>query len=122
MIDRSARLITDRLPGHRRIPGTVAENITVDHVWQPFSDGAGAYVVTTGLLAIRAAESLSIGLLKRSFQFIWHSAPRQRLDAYTTKCTWRHNRCEVPAATKFIQALADLTGSTLGHRERVACG
>jgi hypothetical protein len=63
-----------------------------------------------------------IGLLRRSVQGTWHWVSQKHLDAYTTECTWRHNRRHVSAARKLIQALGGLDTGRLGYRELVACG
>jgi transposase-like protein len=47
---------------------------------------------------------------------------QKHLDAYTTECTWRHNRRHISAAPKFIQALGGLDAGPLGYRELVVCG
>jgi hypothetical protein len=113
LIDPYARLITDGLPAYRRVGCTMAEHVTVDHGRRRFSDGAGGHVNT--------AEGF-IGLFRRSVQGTWHWVSQKHLDAYTTECTWRHNRRDVSAPTKFIQALGGLDVGPLGYRELVACG
>jgi hypothetical protein len=90
----------------------MAGHVTVDHGQRRFSDGAGGHVNT--------AEGF-IGLFRRTVQGTWHWVSRKHLDAYTTECTWRHNRRDVPAATRFIQALGGLDVGPLGYRELVAC-
>jgi transposase-like protein len=113
LIDPSARLITDGLPAYRRVGRTMAEHVTVDHGRRRFSDGNDGHVNTT--------EGL-IGLFRRSVQGTWHWVSEKHLDAYTTECTWRHNRRHVSAATKFVQALGGLDAGPLSYRELVACG
>jgi hypothetical protein len=110
----------------------MAERVTVDHGRRRFCapsarerscpDGAGGHVNTTEGLAATAAEGLSIGLFRRSVQGTWHRVSQKHLDAYTTECTWRHNRRDDPAATKFVEALGGLYAGPLGYRGLVACG
>jgi len=113
LIDPSARLITDELSAYRRVRRRMSAHLTVDHGQRRFSDGAGGHVNTT--------ESF-VGLFRRSVQGTWHWVSRKHLDAYTTECTWRHNRRDVAAVTKFIQAFGGLDAGPLGYRELVACG
>jgi len=112
LIDPSTHLITDGLPAYRRIGRTMAEHVAVDHGRRCFSDGTGGHVNT--------AEGF-IGLFRRSVQGTGHWGSHKHLDAYTTECTWRHNRRDVPAATRFVQALSGLDAGPLGYRELVAC-
>jgi hypothetical protein len=113
LINPSARLITDGLPAYRRVGRTMAEHVTINHGRRRFSDGSGGHVNT--------AEGF-IGLFRRSVQGTWHWVSQKHLDAYTTECTWRHNRRHVSAARKCIQALGGLDAGPLGYRELVACG
>jgi hypothetical protein len=123
LIDPSARLVVDGLPAYRRVGRTMAKHVTVDHGLRRFCvrsarersrpDGAGGHVNTS--------EGF-IGLFRRSVQSTWHWVSQKHLDAYTTKCTWRHNRRDVAAARRFIQALGGLDVGPLGYRELVACG
>jgi hypothetical protein len=132
LIDLTAQLVTDGLPAYRRIGRSMAGHVTVNHGQRRFCapsarerscpDGAGRHVNTTEGLAAKAAEGLSIGLFRRSVQGTWHWVSQKHLDAYTTECTWRHNRRHVSAARKFIQALGGLDIGPLGYRELVVCG
>ena len=122
LIDPSARLITDGLPAYRRVGRTMAEHVTVDHGRRRFSDRAGGHVNTTGHVVGAPRRQGFIGLFRRSVQGTWHWVSQKHLDAYTTECTWRHNRRDVSAATKFVQALGGLDAGPLGYRELVACG
>jgi hypothetical protein len=132
LIDPTAQLVTDGLPAYRRIGRSMAGHVTASHEQRRFCapsareptspDGSGGHVNTTEGLAAKAAEGLSIGLFRRSLQGAWHWVSQKHLDAYPTECTWRHNRRDVSADTKFIQALGGLDAAPLGYREPVACG
>jgi hypothetical protein len=132
LIDPSARLITDGLPAYRRVGPTMAEHVAVDHERRRFCapsarerscpDGAGGHVNTTGHAVGACRRQGFIGLFRRSVQGTWHWVSGKHLDAYTTECTWRHNRRDVSAAKKFVQALGGLDVGPLGYRELVACG
>ena len=132
LTDPSAQLVTYGLPAYRRIGRSMAGHVTIHQGRRRFCvpsarersspDGTGGPINTAEDLAAKAAERLSIGLFRRSVQGTWHRVSRKQLDAYTTECIGRHNRRDVPAVTRFVQALGGLDAGPFGYRELVACG